>query len=308
MADQLLIHVGYHKSGTTWLQNCLFSNEAVGFISPWGNQAGIAADLFINSNPFKFSADSASELFRDGLDSAIAKGLVPVLSNEAMCGEEHPRKRYERSVADRLKETFPNAKILISIRNQKSTILSHYRQHIAKGYGTTLNKYLGAGELAVGFAPECVIDHFDYDAFVAYYQSLFGKENVLVILQEQMIKELQIVCDEVADFVGMDRFEAPKAERQRVGMTGLAISIRRRLNKMGIGIPDWSKRKQSIGYTLSAKFCNAIDKFTPSAIDARIESSYKQRVANTVTGKFAESNQRLAVLIDKDLTKYGYEL
>jgi hypothetical protein len=32
--SSLLIHIGYHKTGTTWVQRFLFESEAVGFSQP----------------------------------------------------------------------------------------------------------------------------------------------------------------------------------------------------------------------------------------------------------------------------------
>ena len=29
-----LVHIGYHKTGTTWLQQHVFTNSALGFTSP----------------------------------------------------------------------------------------------------------------------------------------------------------------------------------------------------------------------------------------------------------------------------------
>ncbi|MGB5311120.1 MAG: hypothetical protein WBN38_03550, partial [Polyangiales bacterium] len=54
-----LLHLGYHKTATTWLQNAVFSDEDLGFISPWGAQAGIAVDEFVLANPFRFNPTQA---------------------------------------------------------------------------------------------------------------------------------------------------------------------------------------------------------------------------------------------------------
>jgi len=41
MSDyQLLIHIGYPKAASTWLQYEIFSQEQAGFMSPWGPYQG----------------------------------------------------------------------------------------------------------------------------------------------------------------------------------------------------------------------------------------------------------------------------
>jgi hypothetical protein len=307
-ANPFLIHIGYHKSATTWLQKNLFSNADCGFVSPWGAQAGIAVQEFICGNPFSFSAEKTRIKFQHGLKTATDLGLIPVLSNEALCGLEHPRTRYEKETADKLFKTFPDAKVMISIRNQKSSITSHYRQYISKGNSKTISEYICSNSKPQGFYPECQLDRFEYDLLVSYYIKLFGESNVLVILQEELLTHPQLVCDQISNFLGIKAFTAPSVDKARVGNKGLVLEFRRFWNSYNIGVPDWSKPNQSISYRLISKLERIIEKLTPKFIDDHIEKEISTVVNSVCADRFESSNKALKKIIDKDIKTFGYPL
>ena len=56
----ILVHLGYHKTATTWLQSAIFSEERLGFVSPWGPQAGVAVDEFVLANAIPLRRDAGS--------------------------------------------------------------------------------------------------------------------------------------------------------------------------------------------------------------------------------------------------------
>ena len=58
---------------------------------------------------------------------------VPVLSDETLCGDPFQRRYNGGDVADRIHQTFPRAKVLIGIREQKAMAISSYREFIFLG-------------------------------------------------------------------------------------------------------------------------------------------------------------------------------
>ena len=89
-----LIHIGYHKTASSWLQKVLFKNPLAGFCSPW--RPGEYFAQFILANPFVFCASRARAAFEPGFREAREQGLVPVITNEALSGNQYqpqfPRK------------------------------------------------------------------------------------------------------------------------------------------------------------------------------------------------------------------------
>jgi hypothetical protein len=53
--QKVLLHVGYHKTGTTWLQKFLFNNGDYGFVSPMSIKDMM--DFIALPNPLDFSGD-----------------------------------------------------------------------------------------------------------------------------------------------------------------------------------------------------------------------------------------------------------
>jgi hypothetical protein len=64
---RMLIHVGYPKTGSTWLEEDLFSRPAAGFWSPWRIEA---KEQFLLSNPYRFSAERVRGVFEPGIEEA----------------------------------------------------------------------------------------------------------------------------------------------------------------------------------------------------------------------------------------------
>jgi len=308
MPNPLLIHVGFHKTGTTWLQRQLFRCERAGYTAPWGPQAGLAVDTFVTGSPFRFDPAAAREVFQPGRDEAERQGLVPVLSNEALCGSEAPRQQYERSVADRLRETFPEGRILITIRKQKSAILSHYRQHLMRGSSDRIREYLPEPPFKPGFAPHCQLAHFEYDLFVGYYQSLFGADRVLVATLEQLQADRAGYVRRLGAFLGLDGGHVPDAPADRVGWKGASLSFKRWCNRFGLGIPDWSGPRASLESRVISRLGRWVGRCSPRALDARLEDDLRAYVDRRVGTYFAGSNERLAALADLDLRAWGYDL
>ena len=84
MPKSLLLHVGYHKTATTWAQRSLFVPEH-GF-----RQIAVHEDAFnhvVKPHGLRFSPKPMQDVIDDGLKNLI-EGEVPVISSEILSG--HP--------------------------------------------------------------------------------------------------------------------------------------------------------------------------------------------------------------------------
>lgn len=305
-----LIHLGYHKTATTWLQNAVFGDETLGFISPWGPQAGIAVDEFVLANPFRFDAMRARSRFEEGLGEASERELVPVLSNEALCGQpvSGGRFAYGKSVVERLHETFPEAKILLVVREQHAALLSHYREYIANGFHGDLARFIGGPELPPGFAPDCPLDHFEYDGLVGHAQSLFGAENVLVLPFEGLKADRDHFLAEVYRFVGQPARRVPERPPERVGVKGLGLAFKQACNRINLGETDWARPRQSFAARAVSKAAGWVERLAPDAWQSAYEERLVQYIAAQIGTRYARSNAHLEQLTGLELGHYGYTL
>src|SRR5687768_14246983 len=121
----VLIHIGYHKTGSTWLQRHLF-NTGTGFSTPVNKH--VARQKIVEPNALDYDVETTRMFFESAFEVAIEHGQVPVISCERICGSPHGGGYDSKEIADRLFETFPKAKILIVIRQQQAMILSTYNQ------------------------------------------------------------------------------------------------------------------------------------------------------------------------------------
>ena len=132
-----ILHIGMPKTGTTWFQNIFYPNiNNYTYIN-----RNIISKLFISPRAFDFKSDFvANEIEK------VANKVNPfiiceeVLSGAMQSGALHGFMTKEN--AYRLHETFPEAQIIIFIREQKSIIASMYQQYIKIGGNYSIDEYL----------------------------------------------------------------------------------------------------------------------------------------------------------------------
>jgi hypothetical protein len=82
---QPLLHIGYHKTGSTFLQKRVFPNPGFSLVA----KPRALSFTFVKSEPFGFDAHAAREALRPGIEEAKENGLMPVLSAERLSGNPH---------------------------------------------------------------------------------------------------------------------------------------------------------------------------------------------------------------------------
>ncbi|NET58051.1 MAG: sulfotransferase [Symploca sp. SIO2E6] len=303
---QPLIHIGLPKTASTWLQQVIFNNEELGFLAPWGSQSGEAIEQFVITDGFHFSAESAFKVFEPGLQEAAKRSMVPLISHESLAGNQIKGAYYGKEVADRIHAVFPEARILLLIREQKSMVLSSYREHIKMGGITTLEKFIGAGPKKPGFGPLCRLAYLEYDLLIAYYQKLFGVDNILVLPFELLKEKQQLLSQKILSFAGLDGTPEYRNESKNVGFRGPTIEFKRRLNffyKSG----NFGGSQIPLAWRIVQKLSVTFDKLVPPSIHKRTEDKLKQFIADTIGDSFRESNQKTSQLIGMNLADFGYD-
>lgn len=210
MPAPLLIHVGYHKTATSWMQNLLFTPEH-GFRQIAGHRE--VFDHIVAPHGLRFDAAAARAMVGRGLADP-GRGEVPVISSEILSGHPFFGGIGSDVYAERLKSIAPDARILISIRAQLRILPSVYMQYLSRG-GTMGWAQFFAGETDIGylaFRPE----HFEYDRLVAHYQALFGAGNVHVLTQESLRADMAAAVAALAAFAGNTGYAGLSAAARRV--------------------------------------------------------------------------------------------
>jgi hypothetical protein len=303
MTAPLLLHVGYHKTATTWMQRQLFM-PAHGF-----RQVAFHREAFDHVvAPHGFDFDPAPLAARLAESSAaLAPGEVPVLSSEILSGHPFQGGHESDVYAERLARIAPGARVLISIRSQLKILPSVYMQYVLRGGTLPWDRFFaGTDELGYfAFTPK----HFEYDRLVAHYQRLFGPERVHVLTQESLQRDMAAAAAAVAAFAGA-RFSGLTAAARRVegaSYPEYAAPLLRRINHVQKSTlnpwPVMALGRTPYGLFRAAGWLLRRPPF-PALLGGR--RPVTAHVAARFAGHYRDSNARLAAIVTHPLDLSGY--
>jgi hypothetical protein len=305
-----LIHIGFSKALSTWLQRQLFLNKH-GFtqvMEPFSIQY-----LIVDPSPFTYSSSDTLDWANQELDKE-PQGH-PVVTSEALSGQQQCGGYNARLLADRLHDTFPTGKVLLIIREQKKTIRSLYNEHIKFGMPHSIERVLNP--VRHRRSPQFTPDYLRYDLLINYYISLYGSENVQVLAYEQFLLSPEEFTRQIYNFAGIgDKFELYRKsmkfktkENSSLSMVNLHIErIRTRwlssnnFNYAGIRVETGKSWMQRIE-RLSARELRI-----PNFVKSYFEIKAEKTINKYAEGLFKESNQRTAQLTNIDLESLGYDI
>ncbi|UGV40305.1 hypothetical protein J7W08_09485 [Methanococcoides orientis] len=179
-----IIHIGYHKTGTTWFQNNFYPKITnIQYID-----RNFVQNLFIKERSFHFDENEVKK----NLSTNFINSKRIVLCEEELSGNIHSGGLHgclTKEMSYRIKAVFPNGKIIIFIRNQIDMITSIYLQYLKKGGNYNINEYLYHTYTHNNRFPLFSFEHLNYIQIITHYETLFGKENVHVYLYEDFLKD-----------------------------------------------------------------------------------------------------------------------
>jgi hypothetical protein len=304
-----LIHIGYHKTGTTWLQRHVFSDQNAGFyLMPRDD----IKDHIVHINALVFDPETCQETLAHHAQKASELGLQLVVSQERLSGGLHAGAYDSKENADRLAEVYPSAKILIVIREQREMCISAYKQYLRNGGSYSLDEYLAPRRRE---RPGFNLGHFNYDRLIRYYISLFGKDNVCVLPFEMFRDAPSDFLAAILEFCDVEQadpahFLAATDLKENATRTYLRNVVKRRLNPFLIKDHDNLGRILYIpGFRFVAEpFLWLVDVLSPQVLEKYLEQKFSKVVSERTRGCYAESNRLTSGLIGVDLAQYGYEV
>lgn len=172
--------VGAPKAGTTTLYSALEGIESI--YMPTIKEPNFFSSNEIFENQLYYSGShlirSKSEYIR----------LFSPAGEQQLVGEASVSYLFYPEVARRIKNWNENAKIIISLRNPIDRAYSHYLMDSTSGYITNSFEHLfdEFSESVFSVATQQVFELSLYYSQVRKYQSIFSKNNVLIIFQEDL--------------------------------------------------------------------------------------------------------------------------
>lgn len=305
MTRQIIFHIGYHKTATSWMQQLLFTPEH-GY-----RQLASHAEIFrhiVQPHGLHFEAAAMQALITDRM-AALQPGEVPVVSSEILSGHPFQGGHESDVFAQRIKQIAPDAKILISIRNQMRILPSVYMQYVLRGGTMPYDLFFeGTDEPGYfGFTPR----HFEYDLLVAHYQNLFGTENVVILTQESLQADMAQACQDLADRLGNTEFPGLQKEARKVHAASYpeyAAPVLRRINHLQASTLNPTPIVK-LGTTPKGLYRGAgfLLKRPPLSSLFRGRRPVSDHVKRRFAGYYADSNQRLGEILSHPADLSAYE-
>lgn len=302
-----IVHIGYHKTATTWLQEAVFPRARSHDFLP----RKAVQQAFLAAPGLHFDAEETRRVLGIG-----RRNRPLLLSEENLSGYLHNGGLHgflAPEVARRIKAALPEARIVIFVRNQFDICRASYAQYVSGGGTWSARRYFDTARTMRGAltrpwkAPVFEFEHFEFDRLVAHYDSLFGPERVHVYAYEALRDPAVLLARMAAD-TGLALEDAPiRADKANASLGAGALMLLRGVNLFTrqsvvnkdvlIDLPGGQGLRHAAKWLLArAPGLNGKAAQLPRAERERIAAHYPA------------SNRRLAALRDLPLAELGYPL
>ncbi|HNE26181.1 MAG TPA: sulfotransferase [Pseudomonadales bacterium] len=301
-----LIHIGFPKAMSSWLQKFLFQPEQ-GFINILDSLRTTIS--VIDPSPFTFDESASKAFIEETLrNTPHHSQLVPVCSAEALVGNYYCGGFNAKQNADRLKQLFPEAKILLIVREQRSLMRSLYKTMVVWGMPHSIKRLLSPQNTSL--VPQFHLDFLRFDLITAYYQTLFGRENILVLPYEAFPDNPHGFVQKIlthANCKATPAFAKLPWKRKLNKNQPLINIYFQRLKNILLATPfNYVGPLAQTETRIATSIKNSKKNGFPAFTHTWFEDDFNQIVSQAFRGEFSASNQRLELLTGLDLRQYGY--
>jgi hypothetical protein len=238
----IYIHVGFPKTGTTFLQRRCFPKLKGVHVVRYHQDVGLTGLLrtlwrIVDAYPLFVDMDKHRSEVNQFLQGVPQDKLLITL--ESLAGNALRGFRENAQATESLRELFPSAKIILTIRRQDTFLESLYRQFLWAYYDPTIDDFLSFRDhefinwfRAPPAYPSINVWRLDYHVYAQNYAAAFGRENVLVLPQEMLRNDPRTFHVRLADFLDVEPyFPPPGSDELNRGYSSRSCRIAFRLNR-----------------------------------------------------------------------------
>lgn len=308
-----LIHIGFHKTASTLLQQKLFTDGELGFHLPSAGRAGIH-DIFVTRVGLDPLPADAIDTLRQEQAQAIKQNGTLAISHERLSGYPASGGFDQGIIAERLHDAFPDGRVVVVIREQRQIICSMYLQTISDGGTLSLKRFLNRPDPMLMRKPGFDFGYYEYDRLITKYRDLFGADNVRIMAYEQFRQNTHVEARNLVEFaLGPDA-----ADRLKDGTLSSLVNrtrplalqaVRRQINKLVRS----QLNERGLLPIRHDEFEQAFRRILPlfdilRPLDAPLKTQLQARIDAACMGRYGASNQRVADMTGLDLDALGYEM
>lgn len=190
----LVLHIGMQRTGTTFLQYNVFPYiKEINMVDFDRTDTGVVGNGQIKKimlNIEKYDYDIISKK----IFSRFKQNKINLISDENINCKMFSREDKRFLKTTKLKEFFPDAKIIFGIRNKEQLFVSWYVKYVMKGGSSSFREYINEVEN---------VKKLDYEPYIDFLYDLYGKENVYVYKFEDLKNDAIGFVRGVCDFIGV---------------------------------------------------------------------------------------------------------
>ncbi len=224
---QLFVHIGLHKTATTYLQVDVFPDlKGITYID--GNDRSLLPwkRRMYMQDPLVFDVQEARNEILGRMEGARS-----LLSTEALSGSPMGQYLDRDLILQKLKTMFPDARVIVGIRSQPDIIWSLYKNYVRKGGACRLDEMVDpyGAEIGRDFID---LDTYKYGPYLDRISRLFGRDNLHIIVFEQLDIDRDGVLRRLLAFLGAELEGTPTEEKRAVGIRDEAVPVIRTVNSL----------------------------------------------------------------------------
>ena len=236
MRNKYFIHIGFPKTASTYLQTKVFPLiEEIHFANK---------EEFVNKwlgylRSFDTSYFKNQPNILNKLESKYGENQKILISKEGLVGNPFANFSDNTSIANTLKKSFPDAKILIIIRKQDDLLNSLYSLYLKFGGRKKIKDFLFYDENGfahsglytldnrdpalppLGVSPHCL----NYNNIISNYVEIFGEDNIKILPYELLKLNQNEFFNEIASFLECPNLNI-KADKKLVNRNKMGGSVK----------------------------------------------------------------------------------
>ena len=202
--------------------------------------------------------------------------------------------------ANRIHRCFPRARLVINLRDPVERAWSAYQGYVLSGRVCPEEGIENVSRRLEFDNQSSVIEHGFYLKHIERYLRFFSRDQMLILLYDDLITSPVDFVKEIYSFLGVDPNFCPSVLRRRINenfstssITGRAV---RRLNRIGLRVkPLWPR--------VHMLYEKALRRLRDQVV-SRVNTKVPADIACRLSDVYSEENERLAEFLGRDLSAW----